>query len=129
VARWTGAPITSVMPHAGGDLVAGHEPVAIGPVIRVAGQIRRPVGTHEPERVPPILPTAAEDLATVQGDVRAPGLLEVPAHEQARLAGPDDHRLGRSRQVAVHLASVVRETSIGHGILGGALVAVRVDAP
>jgi hypothetical protein len=78
----------------GDDLVAGHEPVRIWPVVCAAGQLHRPVRGHEAEAVPAIAP-CLPDAPPLEHDVLdATGRELVARREPGR--APADHRCARS---------------------------------
>ena len=90
-----------VGPRPPDDLVARHVPVRVVAVVRVARQRAQPVRGNEREPVPAVLPAATQGVPAFHHHVRSTGLLQVPAHQEARMAGSDDQRVGRTREVDV----------------------------
>jgi hypothetical protein len=76
-------------------LCARREGLGLGPCVREAGQVQRPVRRVEDEAVPPLGAPRLADPATLQHDVRDPSLGEVVARRQSRLAGADHDRVDR----------------------------------
>src|SRR4029079_1545799 len=85
-----------VRPEVVDDLVAVHVTVGIVAAIVEAEHGRRPVRRDQAERVPAVLPAAAERGAALQQNVLATGLAQQPADDQARVARPDDDGLHRA---------------------------------
>jgi hypothetical protein len=82
-----------VAPDVVNHLVAGHEPVGVGAVIRHAGQQQREVRCHEAEAVPAVQPRTAELVPAVHDHVLDARLCEPVARRQAGLARPDHERV------------------------------------
>ena len=71
------------------DLVAGHEPVRVRPVVVAVRELHGPVGRHEAEAVPAAAP-GLSDPAALEDDVLDAGLRQLTARREPRLAGADD---------------------------------------
>ena len=102
VPAWTGAPMASAYPQRAATGRPSHEAVRIGPVVRVTGQrvvqlgVTRVKSSQRSCQPPPRVSRRSSTTC-------ASGSLEVPAHDQAGLSGPDDHGLDRPWQRVVHL--------------------------
>ena len=71
------------------DLVAGHEPVRVRPVVVTVRELHRPVGRHEAEAVPAAAPRLS-DPATLEDDMLDACLRQLATRGEPRLAGADD---------------------------------------
>jgi hypothetical protein len=78
------------------ELVPSHVSVGVVAAVLKPRHRRRPVGRHQLERVPAVLPPATQRRPPIEDDVLAAGLAEQPAHDQAGLTGADHRRLDRS---------------------------------
>ena len=72
------------------DLVARHEAVRIGSVVRIAGQRHGPIRAYQAEVIPAIGPASAKLLAPIQQHVLAPSPAKEPAHREACLPRTHD---------------------------------------
>jgi hypothetical protein len=78
-----------VAPDVRHHVIARHEAVGIGPVVRHAGQHQREVRRDEAEAVPPVQPGTAQTVAAVHDHVVDARLRQPVARGEAGLPRPD----------------------------------------
>ncbi len=105
------------------DIVSGHEPIGIAPLVVAAWELQSPVGEYQAEAVPTSPPRLAY-LAALEDDMLDPCVRELVAQGETGLSCADHHNVNSFGHDLITIPWF--ELATGERLTVGAMNAIRL---